>query len=68
MTLSELTSMMEEVIREDQKDPTPFRPIVAIGHTKDLTDLETVEAFLNYLKENGIAVTTFGGAYHRCRQ
>ena len=68
MTLSELTSMMEEVIREDQEDPTSFRPIVAIGHTKDLADPQTVEFFLSYLKEKGIAVTTFGGAYLRCQQ
>jgi hypothetical protein len=68
MTISELTGMMDEIILEDRKDPALFRPIVAIGHTKDLTDLETVEAFLSYLKENGIAVTTFGGAYLRCQQ
>src|SRR5262245_61065613 len=50
MTLSELTNMMDEAIREDQEDPISFRPIVAIGHTKDLIDFETVESFLSYLR------------------
>ena len=68
MTLSELTGMMDEIILEDQKDPGQFRPIVAIGHTKDLTDLETVESFLNYLKKRDIAVATLEDAYSRCQQ
>jgi len=67
MTLDELTSVMDEVIHEDQKDPTSFRPIVAIGHTKDLTDFETVELFLRYLRERGIKVSTFEEVYHRCQ-
>ena len=65
MTLSELINMVEKVIREDQKDPTVFRPIVAIGHTKDLVDTNTVELFLSFLREKGIVVSTFGGVYSR---
>jgi len=68
MTFGELTSMMQEVIREDQKDPTSFRPIVAIGHTKDLIDFETVDSFLCYLSEKRITVSTFGEVSDRCRQ
>jgi len=68
MTVRELTSMMDKVIRDDQENPNLFRPIVAIGHTKDLVDIETVESFLSYLKEKGIAVSTFEGAYTRCLQ
>ena len=41
MTIHELTDTVDAVIREDQQDPTSFRPIVAIGHTKDLIDLLT---------------------------
>lgn len=68
MTLGELTSMMDKVIRTDKEDPTLFRPIVAIGHTKDLVDIETVESFLSYLKENCISVSTLEGTYNRCQQ
>ncbi len=63
MTLNELTSMMDGVIREDEKDPETFRPVVAIGHTKDLTDFDTVESFLAFLKAKRIPITTFSDIY-----
>ncbi len=65
MTYEELTSMLEEIIREDQKEPNRYRPIVAIGHTKDLEDYETVESLLSFLKNNGIQVSTFKDAYQK---
>jgi len=46
MTMAEITDMLNKIIREDQEDPSAYRPLVAIGHTKDLFDFETVEAFL----------------------
>jgi hypothetical protein len=67
MTLEELIHMMESVIREDQENPSLFRPIVAIGHTKDLTDVKTIEALLNYLGEKGIPISTFENVYQRCK-
>lgn len=66
MTIDELTRMVDTVIKEDQRNPTSFRPIVAIGHTKDLIDFETVESFLSYLEQKKIAVSTFEEVYHRC--
>lgn len=68
MTLEELTSMMKRAIRKDREDPGTLRPMVAIGHTKDLTsaaDFETISAFLKFLKENNIAVSTFADIYAR---
>jgi hypothetical protein len=66
MTLEELIRMMDLVIREDEKNPTSFRPIVAIGHTKDLVDFETVESFLAYIERKGIGVSTFEKVYDKC--
>lgn len=63
MTLNELTNMMDQSILEDRQNPALYRPVVAIGHTKDLVDLNTVELFLKYLEENEIKVTTFQNAY-----
>jgi hypothetical protein len=63
MTLDELTSSMDRVLQKDQKDPETYRPIVAIGHTKDPTDLGEVDAFLSYLKTNRIPVRTFADVY-----
>jgi hypothetical protein len=59
MTLDELTSTMERVVLEDQKTPDTYKPIVAIGHTKDLSDPQTVDDFLSFLNANQIAVSTF---------
>lgn len=63
MSLDELTSMMDKVIREDRAKPELFRPVVAIGHTKDLTDFATIESFLSYLKTNQVAISTFADIY-----
>lgn len=63
MTFAELTSMVDKLMREDAKVPHRYRPIVAIGHTKDLVDLETVRSFLSFLRERRIAVATFADAY-----
>jgi len=67
MTLHELISMTDRVIACDKKQPELYRPIVAIGHSKDLVDLETVNSFLSYLKSKGIAVCTFREIYQKCR-
>jgi hypothetical protein len=66
MTLAELTSMMERIIREDKDDSDLYRPVVAIGHTKDLIDLDTVEAFLEYLQRKRVKVATFESVIKHC--
>ncbi len=67
MTIDELTRTMDRVVQKDEKDPEPFRPIVAIGHTKDLVDYETVEAFLSYLAQKRIKVSIFQEVYPKCQ-
>jgi hypothetical protein len=66
MTIDELTGMVDEELREDRKDPSIFRPIAAIGHTKELIDFETVERFLSYLGQRGIPVTTLQSVHPKC--
>jgi len=68
MTLQELNDMIEAVIRDDRRTPGVFKPLVAIGHTKDLIDFETVHALLGFLKERNIQVSTFQDIYNRCLQ
>jgi hypothetical protein len=65
MTLDELTSMMDRVIGLDRKDAGSYRPVVAIGHTKDLIDTDTVDSFLSFLGRNRIRVATFLDVYPR---
>ena len=59
MGFDELRSVMEGVLREDKKNPHVYKPVVAIGHTKDLVDFDTVRRFLSYLARKGIAVSNF---------
>ena len=66
MTFDELVKVVEKSLREDQLSPEVFKPIVSIGHTKDLLDFNTIELFLSYLKEKKIAISTLEGAAERC--
>lgn len=66
MTIEELTCMMDGIIKNDRITPNAYKPIVAIGHTKDLIDLETVSLFISYLTQKHIKICTFREAYHKC--
>jgi hypothetical protein len=67
MTMKELTRMTNAVILEDMRNPSTFRPIVAIGHTKDLIDSDKIESILAFLNDKGICVTQFADVYRRCK-
>lgn len=67
MTLAELTAMTAAVIQDDRAEPESLKPLVAIGHTKDLTDPQTVHDFLAFLKAHKIPVTTFKAIYPTLR-
>jgi hypothetical protein len=66
MTFDELHASLDAAIREDRNSPESFKPLVAIGHTKDLHDLETVVKFLSYLQDKGIKVSTLQEVHGRC--
>jgi hypothetical protein len=66
MTINELSEMLGIALQEDRNDPATFKPIVAIGHTKELVDFETVDAFMFYLQQVNVSVSTFEGAYKKC--
>jgi hypothetical protein len=52
MTLQELVSTIDHALCEDARQPDTYKPIVAIGHTKDLDDFDTVAGFLDYLRKS----------------
>ncbi len=66
MTIDELIGMVDTAISEDSLDPQSIKPIIAIGHTKELVDFSTIEALLSYLDRRRIAVSTFDQVYQRC--
>lgn len=59
LTAAEMIRMFDQEMEKDQRNPAPFRPIVAIGHTKDLVDLEAVASFLSYVRGKGVLISTF---------
>jgi hypothetical protein len=65
MTLEELKDVVDRVVADDQFNPATLHPIVAIGHSKELVEVETVDSFLNYLRQLGISVSTFEDVYSR---
>jgi hypothetical protein len=66
MTMREITRVFSKILEEDRCDPMSRRPVVAIGHTKDLIDLHTVDALLTYLQANRIDVVTFSNILGWC--
>lgn len=65
MTLKELTTMLDQALRDDARSKDRLEPLVAIGHTKDLDDLATVEQFLSFLQREGVGISTFQQIYPR---
>ncbi len=45
MNFDELSSAMNRILREERENPELYKPVVAIGHSKDLVDFETVKRF-----------------------
>ncbi len=68
LEFKELEAMLEAARREDERDASTYRPVVAIGHTKDLLDLGVVERLLEYLDRHHIEVSTFEGVRRRCSE
>jgi len=66
MTMRELTHMLDREIQLDKRKPYLFRPVIAIGHTKDLIDFETVDILLGFLRKNDIPVSNFREIYNKC--
>lgn len=66
MTIDEMKQILKREIAKDRKNPNIFRPIIIIGHTKDLIDFESVEFLLSYLQKQDISLSTFRNIYNRC--
>lgn len=65
MTLDEMTSMIERVAEKDRHDPDTLKPVVAIGHSKDIHDFQSVDLFLQYLCNKKIPVSTLQDVVER---
>jgi len=59
MSLDEMRSAMNALLKRDRETPDVYKPVVAIGHSKDLVDFDAIGEFLRYLAQNGIRVGDF---------
>jgi hypothetical protein len=66
MTLGEMRRMVDLAIKEDRKNTSAILPIVAIGHTKDLCDLEALDSLLSDLKTREIPVSRLDDVCSAC--
>ena len=67
MDKSELNKILREIIGQDEKSPSVLKPIVAIGHTKDLRGIDSVDDLLNLLHQNRINISTFNSIYNKLK-
>lgn len=59
MSLDEMRSVMTALLKQNKETPDLYKPVVAIGHSKDLVDFDAIREFLKFLAHNGIAVADF---------
>lgn len=65
LSTAEMIRILDRELSLDRMDPETYRPIVAIGHTKDLVEPESVARFLSCLKTKAIPVTTLREAHQK---
>lgn len=68
MSLDEMRSVMTALLKQDRETPEVYKPVVAIGHSKDLVDFDAIREFLKFLDQNGIAVADFRQVLKRLQQ
>ena len=68
MTKAEIVRMIETIFEEDRSDPSMYRPVVSIIHTKDPIDFDAVRNLLKVSSERGVRISTFAGVYHKIRE
>lgn len=66
MNSSEIISIIKNITKDESSNPHSYKPVLFIGHTKELTDVKTVDTVLSYLRRENITVTTLNKAYQKC--
>ncbi len=64
-TAEQMIKMIEFEMMKDQKERDVYRPLVAIGHTKDLVETDTLEFFITHLQNASIPVVGFRSVYDK---
>jgi len=59
MTFNELRKTIDNLISIDNKTIEIIKPVVLIGHSKNLFDFDTIKKLLNYIMHKQIPIITF---------
>lgn len=59
MSLDEILISLEKLILLDEKTFWDYKPIVFVGHTKNLRDFKKVEKILAFIKNSNLRIVTF---------
>lgn len=59
MTFEEMREAIEGLLEEGEARREERSVVVAIGHSKDLLDTDSIRCFLDFLQQRAITVTTF---------
>jgi len=59
MTADEMIRTAGRIFKDDRRDPSTFRPVVVLMHTKDPLDHAAADALLDDLNRRGIRISTF---------
>jgi hypothetical protein len=57
MTSAEMRSCIDRALNGDLQSPNSYKPLVSIGHSKDLIDIKPIDQFLRFLAERSINIS-----------
>jgi hypothetical protein len=59
MSLDEILNSLKKLVLLDEKTGGDYKPIVFVGHTKNLKDFKKVERILKFIKKSNLRIVTF---------
>ncbi|MGC8893093.1 MAG: hypothetical protein ACP5P6_10920 [Candidatus Saccharicenans sp.] len=59
MNLHEILASLDKLILLDKKTESEYKPIVLVGHSKNLLDFKKVERIVQFIKQRDLKIVTF---------
>lgn len=59
MSLEEILISLNKLISLDEKTRHDYKPVVLVGHTKNLTDFKKMDRILEFIKKRNMKIVTF---------
>ncbi|MCX7975236.1 MAG: hypothetical protein N3B16_12185 [Candidatus Aminicenantes bacterium] len=65
LSLEEILTSLNKLIMLDERTNKDYKPIVLVGHSKNLTDFEKVDRMLEFIRKRNLRIVTFNQILHR---